>query len=67
VIHPTLYVECKYRKRMVVWSWFGEVNLAARAELKKPVLVLKQCGIPGELAVVRLDYLAELLKNQKEA
>jgi hypothetical protein len=48
---------------MAVWSWFGEVNLSARAELKKPVLVLKQCGMSGELAVVRLDFLAELLRR----
>jgi len=49
---------------MTIAKWFLESWLAAMREEKELVLVLKTYRMHGELAVVRLDYLAELLEGQ---
>ena len=67
VIHDTLYVECKLRKRMAAWSLFRETEILAKREGKMPVVVLKEKGKKGELVVLRLTDFVELIKNAKEA
>lgn len=67
VIHEKLYVECKYRIHFAIWRWFLEVEQQAQLEGKSPVLVLKEADREGELAVVRLAFLKELLDGQKAA
>ena len=63
IIHSSLYVECKLRKKMAVWSLFREVEQLAKREAKMPIVILKEKNKKGELAVVRLTDLAQLLKK----
>jgi Holliday junction resolvase len=63
VIHPVLYVECKYRKRSALWTEFHRVRGLARDEGKEPVLVEKVAGAVGETATVSLSFLARLLRE----
>jgi len=65
VIHEKLYVECKYRQHMALWSWWLDAKTHAEKEGKEPVLVVKEADREGELAVVRLAFLKELLDGQK--
>lgn len=64
VDHPFLALECKHRERLSVWSWFRK--LEAKAGDKLPVLVLKEKGKRGELAVIRLDALLSLLGGDRD-
>lgn len=64
VNHPSLAIECKHRERLSVWTWFRK--LETKAGDKLPVLVLKEKGKQGELAVVRLNALLSLLKGIDE-
>lgn len=61
VIHPSLYVECKLKKRIATWSLFREVEEQAKLEGKTPVLILKEKNKKGELAVLRLSDFVELV------
>ena len=61
VIHPSLYVECKLRKRIATWSLFREVEEQAKLEGKTPVLILKEKNKKGELVVLRLSDFVELV------
>lgn len=61
VEHAHLAIECKYREKLAVWSWFK--TLEKKSGNKLPVLVLKEKGKHGELAVIKLDTLMELLHN----
>jgi len=65
VIHPSLYVECKLRKRIATWSLFREVEKQAKLEGKTPLLILKEKNKKGELAVLRLSDFVELLDTAK--
>jgi hypothetical protein len=56
-------VSCKYRAKISIYSWWKEVKKDAKRTGKTPLLVIKQKGEPGELAVVPLEFLAELLKK----
>ena len=56
-------MECRQRRRYALYGWWTEVLRAARGEEKEPVLVLHQCGSRSTVAVVRLDFLAELVKG----
>ncbi len=44
VIHPSLYVEVKYRKRFSIITLMKEVEKDARKEHKTPVLALQEAG-----------------------
>lgn len=65
VIHNFLYVECKLRKRIAAWSLFREVEELAKLEGKTPIVILKEKGKKGELAVLRLTDFVELIKEDK--
>lgn len=62
VSHPRLAIECKHRKSLGVWTWFRTLEKKTPAG-KLPVLVLKEKGRHGELAVVRFDELLALLAD----
>jgi len=68
VEHPLFAVDCKSRKTMAVWSWFKklekDIKEIARHKDKVPMLVLKEKGKHGELAVLRLNDLLKLLKGE---
>lgn len=60
VRHPEFVVECKLRAKLVLTGWFEKVAQEAKAEGKKPLLVLKEKGKHGEYVVIRLDDFAKL-------
>lgn len=62
VNHERLAIEVKLRKNLSVWSWFKALEKKA-PDGKLPVLVLKEKGKHGELAVLRFDILLKLLKT----
>ncbi|MDI6816313.1 MAG: hypothetical protein QME41_03845 [Actinomycetota bacterium] len=64
VEHEHLAIECKHREKLAVWTWFKKLEKKAKG--KMPVLVLKEKGKHGELAVVRLENLLSLLKAGDE-
>lgn len=66
VIHDFLYVECKLRKRIAAWSLFREVEQLAKLEGKTPVVILKEKGKKGELAVLRLTDFVRLTTDEKK-
>ena len=67
VIHERLYIECKYRQHLALWGWWLDAVTHAEVEGKEPVLVVKEADRRGELAIVRLEFLKELLDGGKEA
>jgi hypothetical protein len=60
VSHPKLAIEVKLRKNLAVWSWFSALEKKT-PHGKLPVLILKQKGKTGELAVLRLSLLLKLI------
>jgi hypothetical protein len=54
-LHPKLFIECKYGKRIAPWKLWLETAEKARVEGKIPVLALKQTGEHGFLLVVHCD------------
>lgn len=63
VLHDTFFIECKERKSFTIWEWFTKAKAEAKKEGKVPLLVLKEKGKHGELAVVELDWFAEHFSN----
>jgi uncharacterized Zn-finger protein len=61
--HPELYVECKYRKSFVAKGWFNETKRKAKKYNKTPILVVKEKGQKGSLAILSTDDLAELVRR----
>jgi hypothetical protein len=62
---PGWLVEVKYRKLFAVMTMFLEVERKARKEGKNALLILKERGNHGELAVMRIEYFKELPKYVK--
>ena len=60
---PGWYVEVKYRKLFAVVTMFLEVEKKAKLQGKNALLILKECGNHGELAVMRIDYFKDLSKG----
>jgi hypothetical protein len=60
VVHPILYVECKYAKRFTVLTLHKLVRAKARAEGKVPVLVLQEAGNATRYYVVDEQALLEV-------
>ena len=57
---PGWLVEVKYRKLFAVWTMFLEVEKKAKKEGKNALLILKERGNHGELAVMRIEYFKEM-------
>lgn len=60
VEHASLYIECKYRKEMAVFSMFRRAAQNAKVEGKLPVLVLKEANHQGALVVITLELFAQI-------
>ena len=70
VVHPTLYIECKYRKRFALLTLMRQVEKKARQEDKKPILVIQEKNGRHAYALVRLydlEVLNETLKSSPGA
>ena len=66
VIHPYLYVECKLRQKLSMWSWFDDVRQKAKVEGKTPILIIKEKSKKGELVVLDIKDFVALTKEKKE-
>lgn len=60
-LHPSLFVETKFRERSAVWSLWQKVRDLAKREKKTPVLALLQKNHDGFLLVVHSDDLDRFL------
>lgn len=62
VLHPRLFIEVKYRKRLSFFALWDKVRKAAAEEEKLPVLALKQAGRKGFLVVLHIDQLEKFIE-----
>lgn len=65
-LHPTIYIEAKYRNSFSIFSLFLDTEEKAKRENKVPVVAIKQKGEQGYLLVIRPEHLRKLnlLKNE---
>lgn len=66
VIHDTLYVEVKQRASFSVVALFNKTKLLASKEGRLPVLVLKEKGRHGEVAVIDWKFFLELWREHEQ-
>lgn len=66
-LHPKLYIECKVRGKISLWSLFTDTESKAKVEGKVPVVAIKQKGERGYLLVIRPDDLEKLVEIRKES
>lgn len=57
IIHPQLYVECKYRRRFALLTTMRQVEQQARKEGKTPLLVLQQKNARHAYVLLKLNDL----------
>lgn len=62
-LHEKLYIECKVRQKISLWSLFEDTEKKAKAEKKTPVVAIKQKGSKGMLLLVRPKDLKKILKE----
>jgi hypothetical protein len=60
VDHPTLFIECKQRKKHTAVTLWDTVKKRADGEDKTPVVCLSEKGRPGFWIMVHSDHLSEL-------
>lgn len=65
-LHPKLYIECKVRGKISLWSLFTDTENKAKVEGKIPVVAIKQKGERGYLLVMRPDDLEKIYKVCQE-
>lgn len=65
-LHEELYIECKVRNKIAIWSLFVDTENKAKVEKKVPVVALKQKGEKGYLLVIRPEDLQKVAKIQTE-
>lgn len=65
-LHEKLYIECKVRNKIAIWSLFVDTENKAKVEKKFPVVALKQKGEKGYLLVIRPEDLQKIAEIQKE-
>lgn len=60
---PGWIIEVKYRKLFSVMTMFLKVEKKAKKEGKNALLILKERSNHGELAVIRIEYFKEAIKD----
>ena len=66
-LHPKIYIECKVRGKISLWSLFIDTENKAKVEGKVPVVAIKQKGERGYLLIIRPDDLEKLVEIRKES
>lgn len=66
-LHPKIYIECKVRGKISLWSLFTDTENKAKVEGKVPVVAIKQKGERGYLLIIRPDDLEKLVEIRKES
>lgn len=64
-LHPSLFIECKYGKRVAPSKLFRETAVMASEEEKIPVLCLKEKGSKGFLIVCHSDHLLNVADERE--
>ena len=65
VLHPTLYVEVKQRKRFAIVPIMRDTEEKAKKEKKTPVLVLHQVRSKTRYYMVTEKTFLELIRNER--
>lgn len=55
VIHDRLFIECKQRKKMSIWSLYEKTRELAKKEGKVPMLALSEKNRAGYLVVMHVN------------
>jgi len=63
-LHPDLYIECKHRKSMAIWTEYQGARDKAKQEGKTPILTLQVKDMKGFLIVIHSDDLDTVLKHR---
>lgn len=66
-LHPKVYIECKVRGKISLWSLFSDTESKAKVEGKVPVVAIKQKGERGYLLVMRPEDMEKLVEIRKES
>lgn len=66
-LHPKVYIECKVRGKISLWSLFADTESKAKVEGKVPVVAIKQKGERGYLLVMRPEDIEKLVEIRKES
>ena len=65
VFHKSFEIECKWRSKLQIASWFREVRERANRSGKIPLLVVHEKGMQSaNLAVLRLEDLYRLMGDK---
>ena len=65
-LHPELYIECKVRHKISLWTLFADTEDKAQHENKVPIVAIKQKGAKGYLLVLRPEDLQKVVLIQKK-
>ena len=65
-LHPELYIECKVRHKISLWTLFTDTEDKAKHENKVPIVAIKQKGAKGYLLVLRPEDLQKVALIQKK-
>lgn len=66
-LHDKLYIECKLRGKISLWSLFEDTEKKARQENKIPVVAIKQKGSRGYLLVMRPLDVKKIAEIQQKS
>lgn len=63
VLHPELFIECKYKTRSSLWTLFRDVREKAKKEGKTPVVAIGEKGAKGWLVVMHISDLEQIVRE----
>ena len=63
VLHPELFIECKYKTKSSLWTLWRDTKEKAKKEGKTPVLAIGEKGAKGWLVVVHVKDLQDLIRE----
>ena len=64
-LHPSLYIECKVRGKISLWSLFEDTENKAKVEKKLPIVAIKEKGKKGYLLLIRPENLVDIAEVKK--
>lgn len=66
-LHDKLYIECKLRGKISLWSLFEDTEKKAKQENKIPIVAIKQKGSRGYLLVMRPLDVKKIAEIQQKS
>lgn len=66
-LHDKLYIECKLRGKISLWSLFEDTERKAKQENKIPIVAIKQKGSRGYLLVMRPLDVKKIAEIQQKS